>query len=503
MGTFDVPTPKNRKLETHWNHGNCSLWLLPVTAEAGCNLFAACFQFVYADFPYQVLQRPRGGRGVSLSPGQGDVRGRVPHGTPPSLGPSRLPLAQCKVQPQTAGDRSAAGPAGGSLGLRRARPQWMFPPPRGPQRLRRVGPPRGQTAGPGVGGHQEEAGPRYIKAVVYLMVSEDNFLSDLMIVEPEEASEEDLKVVHTEQYLRKLKCSFIVATIIEILPVALIPNFLVQRKVLRPLRFQTGGTILAGKLAIENGWAINIGGGFHHCSANKGGGFCVYADITLCIKFLFERVAGISRVTIIDLDAHQGNGHERDFMDDSRVYIMDVYNHHIYPYDSFAKRAIKQMVELDWKTEDEEYLEKVQMHMERALDEWTPHLVIYNAGTDIMKGDPLGGLSVSPKGIVMRDELVFRTVRKYGVPILMVTSGGYQKKTARVIADSILNLYNMGLIRLNHFDFVKNGSSRRPSLASLSEYIFSYKQKHHATVTPDWYEDFQQFNKYGAGALEN
>jgi len=34
----------------------------------------------------------------------------------------------------------------------------------------------------------------------------------------------------------------------------------------------------------------------------------------------------------------QGNGHERDFMGDKRVYIMDVYNRHIYPGDRFAKR---------------------------------------------------------------------------------------------------------------------------------------------------------------------
>ena len=40
----------------------------------------------------------------------------------------------------------------------------------------------------------------------------------------------------------------------------------------------------AGKLARDRGWAINIGGGFHHCSSNEGGGFCAYADITLCVK---------------------------------------------------------------------------------------------------------------------------------------------------------------------------------------------------------------------------
>ena len=52
---------------------------------------------------------------------------------------------------------------------------------------------------------------------------------------------------------------------------------------------QVGGSILSSKLAMERGWAINVGGGFHHCSANEGGGFCVYADIALCIQFAFVR----------------------------------------------------------------------------------------------------------------------------------------------------------------------------------------------------------------------
>ncbi|KAL0181086.1 hypothetical protein M9458_023492, partial [Cirrhinus mrigala] len=49
-------------------------------------------------------------------------------------------------------------------------------------------------------------------------------------------------------------------------------------------------------------------------------------------------------------------------------------------------------------------------------------------------------------GIIKRDEIIFRAARRRGIPILMVTSGGYQKKTARIIADSILNLHRQGLI---------------------------------------------------------
>lgn len=94
----------------------------------------------------------------------------------------------------------------------------------------------------------------------------------------------------------------------------------------------------AAKLAIERGWAINLGGGFHHCSSSRGGGFCAYADISLGIKFLLEMKL-IERAMIVDLDAHQGNGHARDFINmRDQVYILDVYNRSIYPHDGYAKR---------------------------------------------------------------------------------------------------------------------------------------------------------------------
>ncbi|XP_065543542.1 histone deacetylase 11 isoform X4 [Lathamus discolor] len=251
--------------------------------------------------------------------------------------------------------------------------------------------------------HPFDAG-KWGKVINFL--KEEKLIADDFIVQAREATDEDLLVVHTRRYLNKLKWSFVVATITEIPPVAFLPNFVVQRKVLKPLRTQTGGTIM----------------------------------------FLFERVQGVSKATIIDLDAHQGNGHERDFMDDHRVYIMDAYNRYIYPGDGFAKRAIKRKVELEWGTEDTEYLQKVHTHVEGALNELRPDIIVYNAGTDILDGDPLGGLAISPQGIVKRDEVVFKAARRRRIPILMVTSGGYQKRTARIIADSILNLHNLGLI---------------------------------------------------------
>lgn len=56
---------------------------------------------------------------------------------------------------------------------------------------------------------------------------------------------------------------------------------------------------------MKKGWAINIGGGFHHCSKNKGQGFCPYADISLLLFELFQDYPPIKSAMIVDLDAHQ------------------------------------------------------------------------------------------------------------------------------------------------------------------------------------------------------
>ncbi|KDO80058.1 hypothetical protein CISIN_1g018685mg [Citrus sinensis] len=194
-------------------------------------------------------------------------------------------------------------------------------------------------------------------------LSSEGFLDKNCIVEPLEASKEDLLVVHSESYLKSLQSSPNVSIIIEVPPVALFPNCLVQRKVLYPFRKQVGGTILAAKLAKERGWAINVGGGFHHCSADEGGGFCAYADISLCIHYAFVQL-NISRVMIIDLDAHQGNGHEKDFSSDSRVYILDMFNPGIYPRDYEARRFIDQKVEVVSGTTTNEYLKKLDEALE-------------------------------------------------------------------------------------------------------------------------------------------
>ena len=113
---------------------------------------------------------------------------------------------------------------------------------------------------------------------------------------------------------------------------------------------------MACSIALKLRWSVNLSGGYHHASFDRGGGFCFYPDISLAIHYLRTRM-GIRRIMIIDCDAHQGNGYGRDFVDDTYIYIVDVYNHRIYPQDKYARSWIAKDISVSKETTDEEYIE--------------------------------------------------------------------------------------------------------------------------------------------------
>lgn len=248
-----------------------------------------------------------------------------------------------------------------------------------------------------------------------------------------------LNLAHTADYLDSLQYARTIARITELGFLRILPDKLVNNLVLEPMKYQTGGSLLAALAALEHGWAVNLGGGFHHASAGRGEGFCALADIGMVIKYL-RREGKIKKAMIIDLDAHQGNGHGTDFIEDEDVYILDAYNTEIYPHDVKAKQGIDQAVELRAFSGDKLYFGLLDKALPQAFAEFHPDIVIYIAGTDILEGDPLGALAISAEGIIKRDEMVFRQAFDHDVPVVMLLGGGYQKSNAHIIAQSILNL---------------------------------------------------------------
>lgn len=98
-------------------------------------------------------------------------------------------------------------------------------------------------------------------------------------------------------------------------------------------------------------------------------------------------------------------------------------------------------MELPPGTGDEEYLAKLSAGLDAAAAAFPqPDLLLYNAGSDILRGDPLGRLAVSAQGVTARDAAVWRFAAAHRVPIAMLLSGGYSREGAAVVAASLAAL---------------------------------------------------------------
>ena len=123
----------------------------------------------------------------------------------------------------------------------------------------------------------------------------------------------------------------------------------------------TQGTLISANMAIKRKKVIHVGGGLHHAHFKGGSGFCVYNDIGLACKYLLDYYPSVvKKILIIDLDAHQGNGHERDkeILGNSLI-IADIYNSFIFPRDEYAKKFIDYERLVSGKNSSSEYLEKL------------------------------------------------------------------------------------------------------------------------------------------------
>lgn len=283
---------------------------------------------------------------------------------------------------------------------------------------------------------------RYAKVYAHLRqalnIPADAFYS------PEPVTRQDLLLVHTEKYLKAINTPSSLSFILDLKIIRWIPSILIRHFILRPLYYAAGGTYLASTLALERGWGINIGGGFHQAKAEYGGGSSVINDIAIT-AFKLWKIHPTLKIVFVDLDAHQGNGTASIVGEDPRAVIFNIYNGMIYPWDLNARKFIKYNYPLADYTTDAEYLPLLTRELDSALDIEKPGLIIYNAGTDIFEDDRLGKMKITEKGIIERDQIVFQAALKRNIPIVMVLSGGYTTRNAQIVAHSIENLYKTSL----------------------------------------------------------
>ncbi|HEY3246252.1 MAG TPA: histone deacetylase [Phycisphaerae bacterium] len=260
-------------------------------------------------------------------------------------------------------------------------------------------------------------------AKIYLALVTDGLLQPQDVFVPEEIGREDLLRVHTPEYLERLKQPALLARYLEFGPAKIAPSGFTDAAVLRPFRYATGGTLLAARLALRYGVGINLGGGYHHAEPDRGGGFCIYADMPIAIRAL-QAEGLIQRALVVDVDVHQGNGTALCVAADDAVFTFDIHEGDIYP---IPKQHNDLDVPLPAGTGDQVYLEVLQRYLPDVFERVSPDIVFLQAGVDSLAGDPLAHFRLTPDGIVERDRTVFAEAARRGVPIVMVLGGGYSR----------------------------------------------------------------------------
>jgi acetoin utilization deacetylase AcuC-like enzyme len=242
--------------------------------------------------------------------------------------------------------------------------------------------------------------------------------------EPAEAPEEDLLLVHTPEWIRKLKTGTLTYQDILLLEVPY------SRQMVHAFIRAAGGTTLAARLALRDGIAVNIGGGFHHAFPEHGEGFCAINDIGVAIRRL-QKDGLIQKAMVVDCDVHHGNGTAAVFAGDKSVFTISIHQLNNYP-------AVKPPSTIDINMQDgatdQEYLDRLKDPYVAAMSVFRPDLLIYVAGADPYYEDQLGGLCVTMEGLLARDRLIFETAVQYKVPVAAVFAGGYALQLADTVS---------------------------------------------------------------------
>ncbi len=259
---------------------------------------------------------------------------------------------------------------------------------------------------------------------IYMALVRDGLLGPDDVFVPEPIDREDLLLVHTADYLKRLQQPAMLARYLEFGPAAKLPTKVNDRVILSAFRYATGGTLLAARKALQHGMAVNLAGGYHHAAPDIGGGFCIYADMPVAIRRL-QREGLTRQALVMDLDAHQGNGTALCFQDDPAVFTFDMHEGDIFP---IPKEKNDLDVPLPAGMTDAEYLEILRQHLPKVFELARPDIVFLQGGVDVLARDPLTRLDLSIEGVVTRDRLVFREAASRGIPIVMVLGGGYSDR---------------------------------------------------------------------------
>ncbi len=278
----------------------------------------------------------------------------------------------------------------------------------------------------------------------------------LHFVEPTPATREEVRSVHLESFVRRVEAAargerspdfdhYGIGT-------ADTPIFPGMDEAARWL---VGGTLTAARMVVS-GQArevLQLGGGLHHAQKDLASGFCVYNDLSVAIRHLTDQ--GL-RVAYIDIDVHHGDGVQWIHYDEPNVLTFSIHEsgRYLYPGTGHTHEIGKALgtgrklnIPLEPFTEDDSYLEVLQMGLEPALHWFRPDVLVVQCGADAHFQDPLAEILLTTQAYAK----IFPLLRQYaaafaGGRAVYTLGGGYSlDATSRIWALLYLTLQDLPL----------------------------------------------------------
>lgn len=229
--------------------------------------------------------------------------------------------------------------------------------------------------------------------------------------------------VHTADYVRQLKTLSVPPVMVRRIGFPLSEELILREWMI------TQGTIDCSRFALQFGIALNIAGGTHHAFPDRGEGFCLLNDVAVAARYMLDQQLA-TKVLVIDLDVHQGNGTAVIFRQEPRVFTFSMHGKDNYP---LHKEQSDLDVALPTGMTDDAYLNQLAETLPRLLKEQKPDFLFYISGVDVLKSDRLGKLNLTREGCKQRDEFVFEQARKEGLPMVVSMGGGYSPRMADIV----------------------------------------------------------------------
>jgi acetoin utilization deacetylase AcuC-like enzyme len=280
-----------------------------------------------------------------------------------------------------------------------------------------------------------DLGPHVFPSQKFRMIHESLLAGGIAeandFLQPDAATDEDVLRVHSAAYIRKLRTDSLTLSERMKLEIPL------SEATVNAFWLAAGGSTLAGRKALEDGFAANLSGGFHHAYSGHGEGFCMIHDVGVAIRAL-QASGAIRTAMVVDTDVHHGNGTAAIFANDPSVFTFSIHQENNYP---MPKPPSDKDIGLEDGTRDADYLDALHGGLFYSLNKMTPDLIFYVGGADPYREDQLGGLALTMEGLQKRDKLVFDHARRRGIPVASTLAGGYARRvedTVRIHMNTII-----------------------------------------------------------------